>query len=235
MANSKRTQATVTALVNAAIKSDLNNEKAVKEALAEAILLAADNDIGRFEPLNLLFRGVSNGTADNIRLYMVNLVDKTGIEVTNEAGRTRKIGFFTYSRTNGFAHVAEKTDATKEHRAIVAAMSVEQLMEIPLGRANRESIERSMEVSLEAFETKIAAAINWGIKNKVLTPAKVEQYNKLLDETKRVDPRAIEKAEQERFERMAEQASKRGFKLVPVNEETKAGKVETVQSNAKAA
>ena len=218
-------QKQVSVLVQNAIKSDLNNENTVKEALAYAIKLAA-GEIGRFEELNDLWKGVSAGTMENIRQYMINLLRKTGVSYVAENGKTRVIGFFKFNRAKLWHHLEEKGENYRLHRDKINAMTIEELMAIPLGREKAETEKQAETVGLEAFELRIARAIKFGLENDLINTATANEFNKLINAASRVDPAALEAEKTRKLMAMQKAAEKAGFKLV---------KTDAIESAAKAA
>lgn len=198
--NDFRNQKFVSGLVATAIKSAMTAEQDVKIALANCIKMAADNNVGRFNEMNKLWTDVPNGMRENIRLWFVNLIRETGVTVTGENGKERLVGFFKFNKEKLWHHPEQKTDVTKEHRAKIEAMSIEDLMEIPLGPVSRDTVEEQAEKGLEDFEAAISRILKTYTANNVLTPAMVERFNGLLSETKRVDIKAIEAAKKKQVE-----------------------------------
>lgn len=231
--NSITDQKTVNSLVSKAIKSDKENEISVKTALIHALKLAASN-VGRFEAFNDLFNGVSAGTAENIRMYMVNLLRETGIEVTNENGQTRKTGFFRFNKTKGWHHPADKPDAYVQHRKVIDEMPVEAMMKIHLGRT-REEVERNAEFSLSDFEDRISRAIKFGLQNNLINSATADRFNGLISEAKRIKPEEIDAENARKLENLQKQAARFGLDLVKTNDGAKPVAQEDNTPAAKAA
>lgn len=228
----KITQVAVEKLVDDAIKHDLNNEKVVKNALTHSILLAA-GDIGRFDALNRLFRGVSNSTAEGIRLFMVNLIEDTGIKVHDaETDKEKTIVFYTFTKKDGYNHVSKdkRGEIHKEHRAKVAAMSIDTLMAIPLGARKRETIDNLAEFTFQQFETRMGSLLKKAVSEGAINNAQFEQFNKLLSAGNRVDMEAVKEAEDKRIESARKFLEKQGLSVIATKEET--SKVEHKQAKA---
>lgn len=229
MSNSIVNQSEVNKLVANAIKHDLLNETVVKTALIHAIKLAA-SEIGRFDALNDLWKGVSAGTMENIRMYMVNLLRETGIEYMADNGKIRKVGFYNFNKTKLWNHPDAKTESYKQHRAIIDAMPIDDMMKIELGRVKTKVESDASEIGLVDFELRIARAIKYGLDNNLINSATANRFNDLIGEASRVDPEAIAKEAMQKIENMQKQAAKAGFILVKSGEPATINKTQTAKA-----
>lgn len=206
--NDFRNQGYVTELVANAITKSSDAEQAVKLALANCVKMAADSNLGRFNSLNELWNGVPNGMRESIRLWFVNLLNVTGVEVIAENGNSRRVSFYRFTKEKLWHHPETKTDETRAHRAKIEAMSVEELMEIPLGPVKRETTDRKTEKDFEGFEKAISRTIKSFFEAGAISETTVARFNSLLSEASHVNPSSIRDEQQKRLEQAEKQAER---------------------------
>lgn len=142
----------------AAITSSKNHEIVLRNAVILNLLVAANADIGRVDLLNNLWKGVSNGDRETMRLYIANVTAKYGVKIDGNDGKPRTVSMLKFSRDTGFTanFGASQTndtirDAANEMRKAVFSAGVTGLERLTFGKS-ADRINRDTEEDFNPFK-----------------------------------------------------------------------------------
>lgn len=198
------TQKELMAIVNSAIKSSNTHGASLKTAVAKCFLFAA-SQVGRFDPLNALMKGVTRGDREAIRQFAMNLMRHHGIKETAENGKERFQSFFTYSgQKMEFAHA--KHQNAKAAREIIDDLDVSDLEKIILGKEETDKSDVESVYTFANFEDALSRLIKKALVAGVINDDTAETLNSEISASKRVNRANIlaeaEKAESELAKRL---------------------------------
>lgn len=166
--------ARVNGMVDSAIKSSANHASVLLDALCETMLLAADVDIGNYEPLNRLWNNISVGDNAAIFAWTKRFLATDGFhfKTVDDNGKEKLNTFYKFTVKGGFvAYPAEK--GSDNHKLIVAIRNrvteagIDTLRRIGFG--NGSETARAMETVFNADDTArkfLSTLIRNGMKSQ---------------------------------------------------------------------
>lgn len=161
-----------------AIASSLDNEKALKAATFHNLLLAANPDIGRVDLLNDLWKGVSVGDRETMRLFLANVTAKYGTKIEGNDGNTRIVSMLKFQRDTGFSSNFGATqtndtvrEAANEMRRKVFSAGETGLAKLTFGKS-ADRVARDAENDFDPFKV-VRRAVSQLMKNGAEELAKI--------------------------------------------------------------
>lgn len=154
----------VNSLVDGAIKSSLNHAKILLAATVASVLFAAQH--GQCGPLTRLHKEVSGADAEGIRIFIVNMGERYGVEVTGADGMDRKVTFLKFKKGEGFSlNTSENENVLKGIKAMKASVikaGEEKLSELPMAKMDRDAAMSEAFDSIATVKRAILALARHG-------------------------------------------------------------------------
>lgn len=184
----------VNALVDGAIKSSLNHAKVLLAATVASVLFAAEH--GQCGPLTRLHKEVSGSDAEGIRIFIVNMGERYGVEVTGADGVDRKVTFLKFKRDEGFSlNTSDNENVLKGIKAMKASIikaGEAKLSELPMSKMDREAamseafdsiatVKRAIMTLARHGDAAMARAVNKALGNQGYTVGEIDETSKKND------------------------------------------------------
>lgn len=186
--NSAEAEKHVNALVDGAIKSSLNHAKILLAATVATVLFAAEH--GQCGPLTRLHKDVSGSDAEGIRIFIVNMSERYGVEVTGADGVDRKVSFLKFKKGEGFSlNTSDNENVLKGIKASKAAVikaGEEVLADLPMSRMDRDAamteafdsvatVKRAILALARHGDGSMARAVNKVLGNQGYTVGEIDE------------------------------------------------------------